>query len=187
MGGASPPPIMSRLDRPHQRLQPQQISFRAEPADHAGCYLGDVRTVPELFPPVNIRQVDFYDRNFDRAQCVPDRNRSVRVGARIDQNPMALFPGILNPINQLPFVIALQKLDFQAMLRPKIATRLLDLRQCRFPVNLWLTSTKQIQIRTVQDIDCFHANRLTKLIAYTEDHKDRQDKNEPQMNADSRR
>src|SRR6201993_5573135 len=112
--------------------------------------------------------MDFYHWDFDRAQCVPDRDRSVRVGARINQNSLAFFPGILNPVNQLPFVIALQKLDFQAMLRPKIATRLLDLRQCRFSVNLWLTSTKQIQIRTVQDINCFHANCSTKLIAYTE-------------------
>ena len=88
--------------------------------------------------------MDFYHRDFDRAQSIPDRDRSVGVGTRIDQNSMALFPGILNPINQLTFVIALQKLDFQAMPRPKIAARLLDLRQCRFPVNLWLTSTEQI-------------------------------------------
>ena len=124
--------------------------------------------------------MDFYHRDFDRAQCVPDRDRSVRVGARIDQNSMALFPGILNPINQLTFVITLEKLDFQAMLRPKIAARLLDLPQCRFPVNLWLTGTKQIQIRTIQDINCLHTYCLTNLIAYTEDRKDREDKNEPQ-------
>ena len=102
--------------------------------------------------------MDFYHRDFDRAQCVPDRDRSVRVGARIDQNSVALFPRILNPINQLTFVIALQKVDFQAMLRPKIAARLLDLRQCLFPVNLWLTSTKQIQIRTIQDINYLHTS-----------------------------
>jgi len=102
--------------------------------------------------------MDFYHRDFDRAQCVPDRDRSVRVGARIDQNSVALFPRILNPINQLTFVIALQKLDFHAVLRPKIAARLLDLCQCRFPVNFWLTSTKQIQIRTIQDINYLHTS-----------------------------
>ena len=131
--------------------------------------------------------MDFYHWDFDRAQCIPDRDRSVRVGARIDQYSLALFPGILNPINQLTFVIALQKLGFQAMLRPKIAARLLDLSQRRFPVNLWLTSTKQIQIRTIQDINCLHTYWLTNLIAYTEDHKDREDKNEPRMHADLRR
>ena len=102
--------------------------------------------------------MDFYHRDFDRAQCVPDRDRSVRVGARIDKNSVALFLRILNPINQLTFVIALQKLDFHAVLRPKIAARLLDLCQCRFPVNLWLTSAKQIQIRTIQDINYLHTS-----------------------------
>ena len=108
---------------------------------------------------MNIRQMDFYHRDFDRAQCVPDRDRSVRVGARIDQNSLAFFPGILNPVNQLTFVIALQKLDFQAMLRPKIAARLFDLSQRRLPVNLGLTSTKQIQIRTIQDINRLHVKK----------------------------
>jgi hypothetical protein len=133
---------------------------------------------------MNIRQVDFYDWDFDRAQCVPDRDRSVRVGTRIDQNSLAFFPGILNPVNQLPFVIALQKLDFQAVFRPKVAARLFDLSQRRLPVNLGLTSTEQIQIRTIQDINRLHTYWLTNLTAYTEDHKDREDKNEPQMNAD---
>src|SRR5215469_6193402 len=120
--------------------------------------------------------MDFYHRDFDRAQCVPDRDRSVRIGARINQNSLAVFPGILNPVNQLTFMVALQKLDFQSMLRTKIAAGLFDLSQRRFPVNLWLTSTKQIQIRTIQDINCLHAYWLTYLKAYTEDHKDREDK-----------
>src|ERR1700752_3909397 len=124
--------------------------------------------------------MDFYHRDIDRAQRVPDRDRSVRVGARIDQNSLAFFPGILNPVNQLTFVIALQKLDFQAMLRPEIAARLFDLGQRRLPVNLRLTSTKQIQIRTIQDVNCLHAYWLTSLTAYTEDHKDREDKKRSQ-------
>ena len=140
----------------------------------------DIRTVPELFPPVNIRQMDFYHWDFDRAQCIPDRDRRVRVAARIDQNSLALFPGILNPVNQVTFVIALQKLDFQVMVRAKIAARLFDLSQRRFSVNLRLTSTKQIQIRTIQDINCLHTYWLTNLIAYTEDHKDREDKKRSQ-------
>ena len=131
--------------------------------------------------------MDFYDRDFDRAQCVPDRDGSVGVGARIDQNPLALFPGILNPINQLPFVIALQKLNFQPVLRPKIAARLFDLSQRRLPINLGLTSAKQIQIRTIQDVNCLHTYWLTNVIAYTEDHKDREDKSQPRMDADLRR
>ena len=136
--------------------------------------------MPELFPPVNIRQMDFYHWDFDRAQCVPDRDRSVRVATRIDQNSLALFPGILNPINQLPFVIALQKLNFQPLLRAKIAARLFDLSQRRFPVNLRLTGTKQIQIRTIQDINCLHTYWLTSLTVYTEDHKDREGKKRSQ-------
>ena len=80
----------------------------------------------------------------------------MRVSARINQNSLALFPGILNPINQLTFVIALQKLDLQPMFRPKIAARLLDLSQRRFPINLGFTRTQQIQIRTIQDINCLH-------------------------------
>ena len=128
--------------------------------------------------------MDFYHGDLEGAQCIPDRNRSVCVGARIDQNSLAVFSGILNPIYHLTFVIALQKLNFQAMLRPKLAARLLDLGQRRFPVNLGFTSAEQIQIRTIQDVDCFHTNWLTNLIAYTEDLKDRQDKNET---ADGRR
>src|SRR5580698_7919273 len=108
----------------------------------------------------------------------------MRVSARINQNSLALFPGILNPINQLTFVIALQKLDLQPLFQPKIPARLLDLSQRRFPVNLGFTATQQIQIRTVQDVDSLHANLLTNLTAYTEDHKDHEDKSEPQMNAD---
>jgi hypothetical protein len=56
-------------------------------------------------------------------------------------------------------VIALQKLDFQAMLRAKIAARLFNLSQRRLPVNLGLTSTKQIQIRTIQDINRLHVKK----------------------------
>jgi hypothetical protein len=120
--------------------------------------------------------MDFYHRDIDRAQCVPDRDRSVRVGTRIDQNSLAFFSGILNPVNQLTFVIALQKLNFQPVLRPKIAARLFDLSQRRLPVNLGLTSAKHIQIRTIQDVNCLHTYWLTNVIAYTEDHKDREDK-----------
>ena len=109
------------------------------------------------------------------------------VGARINQNPLTLLPGILNPVNELTFVIALQKLDRQPLVRPKIPTRLLDLSQRRFPVNLGFSATQQIQIRTVQDVNCFHTYYVTKLETYTEDHKDHEDKNEPQMDADLRR
>src|ERR1700678_4571206 len=106
------------------------------------------------------------------------------VGARINQNPLTLFPGILNPVNQLTFVIALQKLDLQPLFRPKISARLLNLSQRRFSVNLGFTATQQIQIRTIQDIDSLHANWLTNLTAYTEDHKGPEDKSEPQIDAD---
>ena len=120
--------------------------------------------------------MDFNHRNLDGAQCISDGDRSVSVRSRINQNSAAVFPGILDPVNQLAFVVALQKLNLHPVLRPKLPARLLDLRQRRSPVNLGFTGTKQIQIRTIQDIDCLHTNALTNLTVYAEDHKDHQDK-----------
>lgn len=75
----------------------------------------------------------------------------MRVCARIQDDTIMNPARGLNGINQLTFVVGLQKRNCAARRFSLIQTHLFNLHQGGCPVNLGLTLAKQIKIWPVQD------------------------------------
>ena len=64
-----------------------------------------------------------------------------------------MLAGVVNPLNQLTFVIALPKHQAQAEIRTSPVAALLDLRERGVTIDMWLARAQQIQVRTIQNVD----------------------------------
>lgn len=67
--------------------------------------------MPEGFALVNIGDVNLGNRQTHGLESVVDRHRGVRIGCRVDDNGIGGVPGILNPGDQLAFMVGLAKID----------------------------------------------------------------------------
>src|SRR5215208_5234000 len=102
-----------------QTVQCQRIPRHAEPDDDAGRYRGEVGVMPEGFPRVNVG-----DMKLDHSQTGPDdrvmqRDACVAVGTGVDNGAdkaaiMLSAPSVLNPLDQLTFVIRLPEVELPA-------------------------------------------------------------------------
>src|SRR5450830_991017 len=93
----------------------QRIAVDAETADHCLGRLGDVGILPEFFARVDIGDVDFYDRHFQRQQRVENGDRGGGVAGRIDHQAGGFFGlRFLDPVYQFALHIRLPEHDVEA-------------------------------------------------------------------------
>ena len=82
---------------------------------HRLCAHADIAHMPECFALVRIRQMYLENRNIDGLYGIKDRDRGVGVSCCVQQygfGPHGLC--LLQPINQMPLMIGLTKVDRRA-------------------------------------------------------------------------
>src|SRR5689334_7973128 len=101
-------------DETRHRGKRQHIAMATEAADDAMCGGAHVRCVAKRFSAVNIRQMYLDHRQLRRLERVEDSDRSVCVGAGVEDNAVGILTSLLDPVDQLAFVVGLAEIDRQA-------------------------------------------------------------------------
>src|SRR2546425_12437611 len=109
--------------------------------------------MPELFSCVDVRKVDFDGRDAHCRNRIPQRNASMGISSRIEDNNIKLPFSLLNPSDKLAFKIGLPEIDFSPSLARPSAYHRLDVGQRCPAINLRFPLAKQVQDGTVQDKD----------------------------------
>src|SRR5712671_3393915 len=71
----------------------------------------------------------------------------------IQNEPLGRFARLLDPVDELTFMIGLPKIDLEVERSSPREAALLDIRQRVMPVNRWVAHPEQVQIWAVQDKD----------------------------------
>src|SRR5262249_28688507 len=106
--------------------------------------------------------MDFDDRRFQRRERIEYSHRGVPIPGRIDDHAgCRLCPRLLNPIDDLALVVRLTKFDAQSVLCSGGPAQLFGVGERGVAVNLRLAQAKQIEIRSVEDVDRLRHARVT--------------------------
>lgn len=92
---------------PPRELNPRRIPISAQPRNHRHSLVAQKTLMSELLPRVHITQMHFHKRDRDPGQRVPDRDRSVRVGTRVDDDHVDAAPGFVDLVDDAAFVVGL--------------------------------------------------------------------------------
>src|SRR5258706_9353066 len=140
-----------------QVLHRQSVACKSQAGDDALRRACRHTLRAELFACVDVREVHLDGGYLQRLQTVVDGERVVRQRPWVDHDPERAWPFLLQEVDDLAFVIALQDADRHAeifCLRPhgpdEVGVR-------PGAVDLWLALSEQVQVGTVDDHDPFHA------------------------------
>ena len=79
--------------------------------------------VAKAFALINIRYMDFDERDRHAGQRIAQRHARVRVSSRVDHEAVHALRGLLHEAHQLALVVGLPDLDLQAELRTPVAAQ----------------------------------------------------------------
>ena len=107
----------------------------------------------EGLPRVDVGKMDFRDgQRRNRADGVVDGDRGVGIGTGIDDDSGALAARLLNPVDQLAFVVGLPENDFQTVRFGALFDRILDIGKRLPAIDFRLAAANQIEVRPVEDV-----------------------------------
>lgn len=133
-------------------LQRYGIAARAE-AFHAICGgHPDIGQVAKFLARLRIGEVNLDHWHLDRLDRIEQRDRGVGIGRRVQQHRASFLPvGVMQPVDQLAFVIGLVKTDRQPQLFGLLRQHLLDIGERLVPVDLRLALAEEVKVRAVED------------------------------------
>ena len=93
----------------------------------------------------------------------------MREGARVEHHAehragRALAPRLVDPIDQLAFVIRLPEIEFERQPHRFIAAHLFNVGECLRAIDARFAGAKQVQVRTIQDQHFFHRSLVSGII-----------------------
>ena len=99
--------------------------------------------------------MNFDHRAIERRQSIQNRDGRMRIRRRIDDDPRRRPPRLLNPVDQLAFMIGLQKPDGNPQILGQRRTRLRHVIQGLAALNLRLPQPQQVKVWAVQNENRF--------------------------------
>ena len=112
--------------------------------------------MPEFFPLMNVRDVDFNGRKADGGDGVPKGNAGVSVGGGVEDDDIETPLRLLNPSDQLPFLVRLAEVDGHSQFGRPFADEPFNVREGRPSIDFRLADAEQIQIGPVEE-EHFHS------------------------------
>ena len=110
----------------------------------------------ERFPLMDIRDMHLIERNIDSGKGIPEGDAGMRQSAGIDDDGIDVFkPGLMDPVNQGAFMIALETGETGASLFSKRAYHGNDIIKGFFAIDVRFPHTQQVQVRTVEQKNIF--------------------------------
>lgn len=143
-----------QLQRGFQR---QHVGHGTKARDRALRRHADIAFMAEGFALVRIGQVDFDHRHGDALDRVMQSDRGVGQAARIDDDGMgALRMGLLQPVNQMAFMVRLAKIDRHMGAGGGVVHPLGNVVQRVIAIDFWLAGAQHVEIGSVEHIDFTH-------------------------------
>src|SRR5574343_1932422 len=131
-----------------QVFEGQQVALMTQPADDADSQIRKIRVMPERLPGMHVGKMHLDERNRHRRQRIAQCHAGMRVGRRIDDDGTdALITSRMNALDQGPFMIALERFQFNTSAFSHASQRHVDTREGNPAIMLRLTGAKQVQIR----------------------------------------
>ena len=131
------------------------IAFHATTGDNAFGAGRDIGVVAEAFALVDVGNVDFDDRAIEGVESIENCNGRMGIGAGIDDDGCGFLAGLMDPVDQLMFGIALLEADLELQFRRQSAAVRFNIGQGGVAIDLGLALTQQVQIGAVEDEDRF--------------------------------
>src|SRR4051812_11113051 len=100
-----------RLDHLLHRSDGSRISLWAEPGEDRSGDLRYQRVVIDRLALVDVRYVKLDDRATEHLECIEDRDRREAEAGRIDYDARAVVDGLMDPVDDLAFVVRLMEAD----------------------------------------------------------------------------
>ena len=96
------------------KIDSSRIAKHAESTNNTNGLITQVAAVPELFPGVNIADVDFQERDRDSSERIAETHARVGESARVDDDEMDFLACLVDPVNNDTFVVRLEIFDFDS-------------------------------------------------------------------------
>ena len=135
----------------HEGMEAQPIAVGPKTGNLTDRHGGNVGVVAEGLPLVDIAEVDFHKGQVDGGDRIPNANAGVGIGGGVHDNAVKFSPGILDPINQNPFMVRLASLNGHAQASRLPLQSLVDIREGDNPINPRFALAQQVEIGTVED------------------------------------
>src|SRR5207245_2549844 len=127
----------------------ENVAGTAEAGDATDARGSDARPTPEALARLEVRQVNLDGGQGDRFDRVVDRDRRVRVRARIEEQAVeAVVARVADPIDDRSFVVRLLRLDAGAEMVRARGEVAVDVRERLRAVNFRLAYPEQLQVRS---------------------------------------
>ena len=154
------------------RFERQFVSLRAQAADHAARREAHIGMVAEALAAKDVRQMHLDHRQTGGGERVEHGDRGMGQRAGIQNDAVGRFTRLLDPVDQLAFVIGLAKIDLQVERgRAREAARF-DIGQGVMAVDRRLAHPEQVQIGAVEHKDGRHASSPSEQAGYSTRGKD---------------
>src|SRR5690606_34623016 len=144
-------------------VQRQQVTLRAEAADHALGNGGEVGMATKGLPGVDVRQVHLDEGDADRGQGVAHGDAGMAVGRRVDDH--VAHPGrgrLLDQVDQFALMVGLPRFDGDAGLARRLGQPPVDVAEGVGAVMARLAASEQVEVGAVENQDVGHRRRALK-------------------------
>jgi len=111
--------------------------------------------MPELFPRMYVADVHLKERDSDTAQGISKCYAGVCEASRIDDDVLADAACFVDAVDDGSFVVRLEVLYLDAELAALGLRAFDDVRECCAAVDVWLACSQEVQVRTIDEEDCF--------------------------------
>ncbi len=117
--------------------------------------------MPEGFPGLNVREVNFDERYAACLERVAYCDAGVGVGSCVDKKTAKLRAGRLNPVNQLALDVRLKGNELDLEFAGELDEALIDRLEIFCSIDVRLAATQEVEIGAVQDPDAYRLRLLS--------------------------
>jgi len=129
------------------------IAIGTKTANLTNGYRGNIGMVAKRLSTMNITEVNFYRRQANGRDRIPQSHTGMGVGPWIDYNPIFLPEGTLDTVHQITFTVGLKKIQLCPQLFSPLLQPYIQGFQGLMTVNFRLSYPQHIQIRPMDDLN----------------------------------
>jgi hypothetical protein len=144
------------------RLQGKFIPIRPETEQAAVRDVTEITLMPKLFSGKRIAEVNFDKRYLNGQKGIAQGNTCVRETTRVQDDEFdAVGLGLLDPVNEFMFGIALKAGEVMPQPFGAFNTAFFDVGEARRAVNIGFTRTQQVQVGPINEQKSGHSEVFT--------------------------
>jgi hypothetical protein len=137
----------------HQRLEGDEVAVPPETGDDAETYRREHRGVAESLPSVDVRQMRLDDDEAGAGDRVAQGDAVVGERPWVEDDPVDTAAGFVESVDELAFDVRLEVDDRDGAGGGVSAQVGEDVVQGVVAVDLWLASSEEVEVRSVEDED----------------------------------